>query len=184
MQKNISLRKLLFVHATWLTQIKYFKKFLIWIQCNSNLLDSKDKPLSFWNVFPMSNKFHTHVSWSWGRFGVHHPTVCYASVLLCWLLWDNDSRNDQASSTMRALSRPRNTDVRLNTLRIKIGTNQRALGELSHCWTEPRLHCEMKVIGVFLLNNVCPEQDGLCSVSITLIYFCVHAIGSFSVYKV
>ena len=37
-----------------------------------------------------------------------------------------------ASSTMRALSSARCTDVRLNTLRIKKGTNQRALGELSH----------------------------------------------------
>ena len=38
-----------------------------------------------------------------------------------------------ASSTLRALSSAHCTDVRLNTLRIKIGTNQRALGELSHC---------------------------------------------------
>ena len=39
----------------------------------------------------------------------------------------------EASSTMRALSSARCTDARLYTLRIKIGTNQRALGELSHC---------------------------------------------------
>ena len=38
----------------------------------------------------------------------------------------------EASSTMRALSSARCTDVRLYTVRIKIGTNQRALGELSH----------------------------------------------------
>ena len=38
----------------------------------------------------------------------------------------------EASSTMRALSSARFTDVRLYILRIKIGTNQRALGELSH----------------------------------------------------
>ena len=38
----------------------------------------------------------------------------------------------EASSIMRALSSARCTDVRLYTLRIKIGTNQRALGELSH----------------------------------------------------
>ena len=40
--------------------------------------------------------------------------------------------NPEASSTIRALSSARFTDVRLYTLRIKIGTNQRALGELSH----------------------------------------------------
>ena len=39
----------------------------------------------------------------------------------------------EASSTMRALSSARCTGVKLYTLRIKIGTNQRALGELSHC---------------------------------------------------
>ena len=39
----------------------------------------------------------------------------------------------EASSTMRALSSARCTGVRLYTLRIEIGTNQRALGELSHC---------------------------------------------------
>ena len=39
----------------------------------------------------------------------------------------------EASSTMRALSSARCTGVRLYILRIKIGTNQRALGELSHC---------------------------------------------------
>ena len=39
----------------------------------------------------------------------------------------------EASSTMRALSSARCTDVRLYTLRIKIDTNQRALGELSRC---------------------------------------------------
>ena len=38
----------------------------------------------------------------------------------------------EASSTMQAHSSARCTDVRLYTLRIKIGTNQRALGELSH----------------------------------------------------
>ena len=39
----------------------------------------------------------------------------------------------EASSTMRALSSARSPGVRLYTLRIKLGTNQRALGELSHC---------------------------------------------------
>ena len=39
----------------------------------------------------------------------------------------------EASSIMRALSGARCTDARLYTLRIKIGTNQRALGEHSHC---------------------------------------------------
>ena len=39
----------------------------------------------------------------------------------------------KASSAMRALSRARCTDARLYTIQIKIGTNQRALGELSHC---------------------------------------------------
>ena len=38
----------------------------------------------------------------------------------------------EASSIMRALSGARFTDVRLYTLWIKIGTNQRALGEHSH----------------------------------------------------
>ena len=39
---------------------------------------------------------------------------------------------------MRALSSARCTGVRLYTLRIKIGTNERALGELSHYWTRVR----------------------------------------------
>ena len=38
----------------------------------------------------------------------------------------------EASSIMRALSGARFTGVRLYTLCIKIGTNQRALGEHSH----------------------------------------------------
>ena len=38
-----------------------------------------------------------------------------------------------ASSTMRVLLSARCTGVRLYTLRIKIGTNQGALGEHSHC---------------------------------------------------
>ena len=41
----------------------------------------------------------------------------------------------EASSIMRALSGARCTDVRLYTLWIKIGTNQRALGEHPHYWT-------------------------------------------------
>ena len=44
---------------------------------------------------------------------------------------------------MRALSGARCTGVRLYTLRIKIGTNQRALGELSHCWTHLRCNAAM-----------------------------------------
>ena len=40
---------------------------------------------------------------------------------------------EAASSTMRALSGARCTGVKLYKLLIKIGTNQRALGELSHC---------------------------------------------------
>ena len=51
-----------------------------------------------------------------------------------------------ASSTMRALSSARCTDVRLYTLRIKIGTNQRALGELSHYWTRLRYVGEYTVV--------------------------------------
>ena len=43
------------------------------------------------------------------------------------------NRMPEASSTMRLLSSARCTDVRLYILRMKIGTNQRALGELSHC---------------------------------------------------
>ena len=39
----------------------------------------------------------------------------------------------EASTIMRALSGARCTDARLYTLGIKIGTNQRALGEHSHC---------------------------------------------------
>ena len=42
------------------------------------------------------------------------------------------SGTPESSSTMQALSSARYTDARLYTLRIKIGTNQRALGELSH----------------------------------------------------
>ena len=38
----------------------------------------------------------------------------------------------EASSTMRALASARCTDARLYTYRIKIGTSQRAPGELSH----------------------------------------------------
>ena len=38
----------------------------------------------------------------------------------------------EASSTMRALSSARCTDAKLYTLGIKIGTNHRALDELSH----------------------------------------------------
>ena len=48
----------------------------------------------------------------------------------------------EASSIMRELSGARCTVVRLYTLRIKIGTNQRVLGEHSHCWT--RLWCDKK----------------------------------------
>ena len=44
----------------------------------------------------------------------------------------------EASSIMRALSGARYTGVRLYTLWIKIGTNQRALGEHSHYWTRLR----------------------------------------------
>ena len=43
------------------------------------------------------------------------------------------STTPEASSIMRALSGARCTDVRFYTLRIKIGTNQRALGEHPHC---------------------------------------------------
>ena len=39
----------------------------------------------------------------------------------------------EAGSTMRVPSSAPCIDARLYTLRIKIGTNQRALGELSHC---------------------------------------------------
>ena len=46
----------------------------------------------------------------------------------------------EASSTIRALSGARFTDARLYTLWIKIGTNQRALGEHSHCWTHLSCH--------------------------------------------
>ena len=38
----------------------------------------------------------------------------------------------EASSIMRALASARCTDARLYTYRIKIGTSQRAPGELSH----------------------------------------------------
>ena len=41
---------------------------------------------------------------------------------------------------MRALSGARCTVVRLYTLRIKIGTNQLALGEHSHCRTRLRFY--------------------------------------------
>ena len=41
----------------------------------------------------------------------------------------------EASSTMRALASAHCTDARLYTLRIKIGTSQRAPSELSHYWT-------------------------------------------------
>ena len=44
----------------------------------------------------------------------------------------------EASSTMRALASARCTGVRLYTERIKIGTSQRAPGELSHYWTHLR----------------------------------------------
>ena len=47
----------------------------------------------------------------------------------------------EASSIMRTLSGARYTDVRLYTLWIKIGTNQRALGEHWHNWT--RLWCNI-----------------------------------------
>ena len=46
-----------------------------------------------------------------------------------------DRTTPEASSIMRALSGARFTGVRLYTLWIKIGTNQRALGEHSHYWT-------------------------------------------------
>ena len=50
----------------------------------------------------------------------------------------------EASSIMRALSGARCTDVRLYTLWIKIGTNQRALGEHSHYWTRPSICSSIK----------------------------------------
>ena len=43
------------------------------------------------------------------------------------------STTPESSSTMQALSSARCTGVGLYTLRIKIGTNERALGELSYC---------------------------------------------------
>ena len=43
------------------------------------------------------------------------------------------SRTPEASSIMRALSSVRCTDVRLYTLRIKIGTRTTSARELSHC---------------------------------------------------
>ena len=51
---------------------------------------------------------------------------CQVQAVVC-------ARSTEASLTMRVLSSARCTGVRLFTLRIKIGTNQRALGELSHC---------------------------------------------------
>ena len=53
----------------------------------------------------------------------------------------------EASSIMRALSGARYTDIRLYTLWIKIGTNQRALGEHSHYWTRLCFRC--------VLNGTC-----------------------------
>ena len=65
----------------------------------------------------------------------------------------------EASSTMRALSSACCTGVRLYTLPIKIGTNQRALGELSHCWTRLRLYTLRIKIGT------CTNQRALGELS-------------------
>ena len=56
------------------------------------------------------------------------------TILKCVTLLTLTCRNlcTEASSIMRALSGARCTGVRLYTLCIKIGTNQRALGEHSH----------------------------------------------------
>ena len=62
-----------------------------------------------------------------------------AAALFMWYFTGNTfivqsiPQTSEPSSTMRALSSARCTGVRLYTLRIKIGTDQRALGELSHC---------------------------------------------------
>ena len=80
---------------------------------------------------------------------------------------------------MRALSGARCTGVRLYTLWIKIGTNQRALGEHSHYWTRLRLlstcsHATVSVPCLFLtvwlvgLQNVIVVFSGLLGLRIAL----------------
>ena len=66
-------------------------------------------------------------------------------VSISWTHYNNWTRTattylPEASSIMRALSGARCTDVRLYTLWMKIGTNQRALGEHSHYWTRLRIY--------------------------------------------
>ena len=60
---------------------------------------------------------------------------------------------------MRALSNARSTGVRLYTFRIKIGTNQRALGELPHCYPHALFK---KALGILqsppsVRPSVCPS---------------------------
>ena len=51
--------------------------------------------------------------------------------------------SSEASSTMRALASARCTDARLYTYQIKIGTSQRAPGELSHYFNSPLVYMSM-----------------------------------------
>ena len=62
--------------------------------------------------------------------------IVFLSSGIAWIIGQFDQYvRSEASSIMRALSGARCTGVRLYTLWIKIGTNQRALGEHSHYWT-------------------------------------------------
>ena len=70
-------------------------------------------------------------SWSSGFLEASWSGSTWFSTLLVYIC-------SEASSTMQVLSGARCTDARLNTLQIKIGTNQWALGEHSHCWTRLR----------------------------------------------
>ena len=66
----------------------------------------------------------------------------------------------EASSIMRALSGARCTDARLYTLWIKIGTNQRALGERSHYWTRLWARAFWRKVKLFnLFSNILFHQN-------------------------
>ena len=109
--------------------------------------------MEFWHIFGSFQRGSITV----GRMDINWPSL----LIICngWLTHSlafqvSDRRNGYilnksenatpaASSSMLALSSARYTDVRLYTLRIKIGTNQRALGELSHYWTRLRIVCHL-----------------------------------------
>ena len=77
----------------------------------------------------------------WDSVIVQCFVVSYFVSILVVLQSSRGEERAEARSTMRALSGAHSTDVRLNTLRIKIGTRTTSARERSHCWTRIWLLC-------------------------------------------